>query len=194
LPKTNAVLIFDRLLRSMIHNTLPRRNFSATDRLQLPLPPGEQNLLVSLVRPGSAQESEPVDVGYLAGDQRGVTLTGLLQRGVYRLSCTRPDLNSPSVITTGKPVWDVPLVVNGDAEESDLTPLAKDKFATFGGAANVRWVGGDEAISLAGTAIRGQSSWWWLALCVLLLLLLEMSVLVWPTLSPAGTLAPSSAS
>jgi hypothetical protein len=191
LPKTNAVLIFDRLLRGMIHSTLPRRAFAATDRLQLPLPPGEQSLLVSLVRPGSAQETEPVDVGYLSGDRRGVTLTELLERGVYRLRGVRPEASPAGGGTPSKPVWDVPLVVNGDADESDLAPLAKDKFATFAGAEKVRWVGGEESISLAGTAIRGQSSWWWLALFVFLLLLLEMSVLVWPALSPAASPSPA---
>jgi len=191
LPKTNAVLMFDRILRGMIESTLPGRNLSATDRLQLPLPSGEQNLLVSLARPGRANEQEPIDVGYLDGDQRGVTLTGLLERGVYRITGVRPAVRSTSAAASDKPVWDVPLVVNGEAEESDLTPLGENDLAAIPGAANVRWVGAGEEISLTGTAVRGQSSWWWLALFTLLLLLLEMSVLAWPMLAPGSAAAPS---
>jgi hypothetical protein len=51
LPKTNAVLIFDRILRGMIESTLPRHNFPPSERMTLPLPQFDQGLLVKLVRP-----------------------------------------------------------------------------------------------------------------------------------------------
>jgi hypothetical protein len=190
LPKTNAVLIFDRILRDMTQATLPRRNFAATERLTLPLPHEEQNLLVTLTRPGRAAD-EPLDVGYIGPEQRGVAITGLLHRGVYRVSGFRPALSAEPMLAADKPVWDVPLVVNGEAEESDLTPIHRQQFDQAAGQANLRWVGPGEEISLAGTAIRGQASWWWLVLLVLVLLLMEMTILAWPTFRPQQAPAPA---
>jgi hypothetical protein len=189
LPKTNAVLIFDRILRAMIQNTLPRRNFPAMERLVLPLPAEEQNLLVSLARPGQKQIPEPLDVGYIGNDLRGVTLTALYQRGVYRVTGARPALTADhATAAPEKPVWDVPLVVNGEADESDVTPLERDQFAEMAANGNLRWVAPGEEISLAGTAISGQSSWWWLMFTVFALLIVEMSVLAWPTMSPGESI------
>ena len=54
--------------------TLPARNFSpedVKDQLTLPLPREEQDMLVSLQRPG-AVEAEPVDIGAIGADERGV--------------------------------------------------------------------------------------------------------------------------
>jgi len=150
----------------------------------LPLPPQEQNLLATLTRPGQKLGDEPLDVGYISPEQRGVTLTALLQRGVYRVRGARPSLSPGSPAPVDKPVWDVSLVISGPPEESDLTPLRREQYDELAVGANLRWVGAADEISLAGVAVRGQTSWWWLVLTVLLLLLLEMSVLAWPTWQP----------
>jgi hypothetical protein len=192
LPKTNAVLIFDRILREMAQETLPRRNFAATARTTLPLPPQEQNLQATLIRPGGTAE-EPLDVNNIGEDQRGVTVTGMMTRGVYRVAGYREVLSAESAVDSDKPVWEVPLVVSGSGDESDLTPLSREQFDADVASANLRWIGPAEEISLAGTAIRGQTMWWWLALLVLLLLLVEMTVLAWPSFRPqdAEAAAPS---
>ncbi|HMC10104.1 MAG TPA: VWA domain-containing protein, partial [Pirellulaceae bacterium] len=178
LPKTNAVLIFDRILRGMIQNTLPERNLAPTDRLTLPLPHSEQNLTVTLARPGHSVD-EPLDVSYIAAQQRGVMLSGLLTRGIYRLRGVRPAASPDRA--TEKHVWDLSLAVNGDPDESDLTPLARSQFDQLAPAANLSWVAPGEELNLAGDATGGQNSWWWLALTVFLLLLAEMLVLGWQT-------------
>jgi hypothetical protein len=183
LPKTNAVLIFDRILREMAQETLPQRNFAATERVILPLPPQEQNLQATLTRPGSKSD-EPLDVNNIRADQRGVTVTHLLTRGVYRVAGFRQVLSEESSLTDEKPVWQETLVVSGPGEESDLTAMPRDAFEAEVASANLRWIGPTEEISLAGTAIRGQSMWWWLALLVLVLLLVEMIVLAWPSFRP----------
>jgi hypothetical protein len=190
LPKTNAVLIFDRILRELAQETLPRRNFEATPKVILPLPREEQNLLATLTRPGSTSE-EPLDVNNIGENQRGVTVTGLFTRGVYRVAGFRPALSTDAPLASDKPVWEVPLVVSGPGDESDLTPLARDEFESDAASANLRWIGPAEEISLAGTAIRGQTSWWWLALLVLILLLVEMTVLAWPSFQPQDVAAPA---
>jgi hypothetical protein len=189
LPTTNAVVVFDRILRSQMQATLPQRNFAARDRLTLPLPADEPNLAVSLARPGHDEANEPLDIGYLggaaeSGAQRGVTVTNMLTRGTYRVAAFRPATSADPDIAAARPVWEVPLVVAGDASESDLAPLTHDEFDELAAAANLRWIGPADDISLAGVAISGQSSWWWLALLVLVLLLVEMTVLAWPTLRP----------
>src|SRR5205823_13660983 len=95
LPKTNAILMFDRLLRQMIQNTLPERNLAPTDQLMLALPNAEPNQAVSLSRPGQMTE-EPLEMSYVGAQQRGVVLSRLLQRGVYWVRGWRPTA-SPNV-------------------------------------------------------------------------------------------------
>jgi hypothetical protein len=194
LATTNAIVAFDRILRSQMQRTLPERNFAARERLTLPLPSDEPNLSVLLARPGHTTPDEPLDVGYIGGDsatnaERGVTVTNLLARGVYRVAAFRTVSSADPELAADKPVWEVPLVVAGEASESDLTPLARDDFDQLAASANLRWIGPAEDISLAGVAIHGQTSWWWLALAVLVILLAEMAVLAWPSVRPQELVA-----
>jgi hypothetical protein len=183
---TNATVIFDRLLRGMIEETLPRRNFSPRERLTLPLVSDEHDLIVSLQRPQAAT-AEPLDIGYISGEQRGVTINGLYQRGIYRVEAYRSQpVSLDSSAAADKPLWEVPLAVGGDAEESDLAPLAPAKVEELTQTANLRFVAQGDEISLAGATIRGQNFWWWLALAaVLACLMAEMAILAWPNLRPA---------
>jgi hypothetical protein len=175
LPKTNAILVFDRALRGMIQNTLPERNLPAVDRLTLALPAAEQNLQVTLARPNQPTP-QPLEVSYVGADCRGVILTGLFERGVYRVAGFRPSATIDRA--SEKSAWDVSLVVNGGSEESDLSPLTRSDFEELSPGENVRWVAPGDDITLAGTTMNGQNSWWWLVLAVLVLLLAEMSILV----------------
>jgi hypothetical protein len=185
LPKTNAILVFDRALRGMIQNTLPERNLPAIDRKTLALPAAEQNLLVTLARP-SQPTPQPLEVSYVGADRRGVILTGLVERGVYRVAGFRPSAIIDRV--SDKSAWDVSLVVNGSSEESDLSPLSRGEFEALSPGDNIRWVAPGETIALAGTTLHGQNSWWWLVLAVLVLLMAEMLILVWPAFSSIKTL------
>ncbi|MEX2027194.1 MAG: VWA domain-containing protein, partial [Pirellulaceae bacterium] len=160
---TNATVIFDRLLRGMVEQTLPRRNFSPRERLTLPLVSDEHDLIVALTRPQAAT-AEPLDIGYISGEQRGVTIGGLYQRGVYRVSAYRSQpVSVDNSQAADKPLWELPLAVGGDAEESNLMPLSPQKLDELSQTANLRFVAPGEEISLAGATIRGQNYWWWLA-------------------------------
>lgn len=188
---TNATVVFDRILRSMIQATLPRRNYGVQERLTLPLVSDDHDLIVSLTRPGDAPP-EPLDIGYIGKEQRGVTVNGMYQRGAYRVSAFRgqPASIDPSQpIAIEKPVWEIPLVVNGTAEESLLSPLSREKFEDRAGASNLRWVGVGEDISLAGATIKGQNWWWYLVLFVFACLIVEMGILAWPVLRQQGDAA-----
>lgn len=177
LPKTNSILVFDRLLRGMIQGTLPEQNIAPADRLTLPLPRLNQNVAMTLSRPGRVTE-DPLEVTYIGAQQRGVALTGLLSRGIYQVRGRR--LSSSSDVAAEKPVWETPIAVNGASEESDLTTIAGSEFDRITAGADIRLIGAEEAISVAGAATGWQNSWWWLMLGVLALLVAEMLVLIKP--------------
>jgi hypothetical protein len=178
LPKTNAVLIFDRMLRGMIQRTLDERNLPATDRLALPLPHVQQKVTATLTRPGQLAPQN-LDVSYIGAQQRGLTLTGLLARGVYRVKGFQLSGAGDQGIT--KPAWEMPFVVAGSGEESDLTGISRGEVERLAGNGRIHWVETGEYIDLSAAAAHGQNSWWWLTLGVLVILLLEMSVLAWPS-------------
>ena len=182
LPKTNAIVMFDRILRDMITATLPPRNHKAEDQLTLPLPREDQQIIASLQRPGNV-EPEPVDVGFIGKDQRGVTLHGLVQRGLYTVSARPAAMSSDPAIAEQASVWEVPIAINGDPDESNLAPLPAGRFAELAEGSQLSWVEEGDDISLAGAQINGQNLWWYLAAAVLLLLIAEMIVLAWPKLT-----------
>ncbi len=177
LPKTNAILMFDRLLRGMIQDTLPEHNLAPTERFTMPLPRLNQSLSMTLSRPGRVTE-DPLEVSYIGAQERGVTLTGLLNRGVYFIRGRR--LSPLTQAAVEKPAWETPLAVNGLSEESDLTAIDRAEFDRLTAGAGVRLVAAEEAINLSGAATSWQNSWWWLMLGVLTLLIAEMLVLIKP--------------
>jgi hypothetical protein len=185
---TNATVLFDRMLRGMIEETLPRRNFAARERLTLPLLTDDHDAIVAVLRPQAAAP-EPLDIGYIGEEQRGITLTDLYQRGIYRVSGYRAQtvaLDSSQTSAVDKPAWHMPLAIGGDAEESNLAPLSRERLDEISATTNIHWVAPGDEISLAGATIRGQNLWWWLAiLAVLACLLAEMTILAWPNLRPA---------
>ena len=188
---TNATVVFDRILRSMIQATLPRRNYGVQERLTLPLLTEDHDLTVALTRPGDGP-SEPLDIGYIGKEHRGVTISGMYQRGSYRVSAYRGqpasvDPSQPAV--SDKPVWEIPLVVNGDAEESHLSPLSREKFEERASGTSLGWVGVGEDISLAGPTKSGEKTWWYLVFFVFVCLLVEMGILAWPAIRQQGEAA-----
>ena len=190
----NAVLLYDRILRSRIQATLPLRNFPPQDRITLPLTSIDRDTRVLLERP-EAKEPETLDIGFIGSEQLGCNIQRPLTRGLYRLAAYQ-DEDQQQPLEAQEPVWQSALTVNGDGGESELSPLSREQFEERmeGGLENVRWVGPSEQISLDGVQIRGQDSWWWLALIVLVLLLAELLILAWPTLrteTPAADVSGS---
>ena len=187
LPKTNAIVVFDRLLRDMLAATLPARNFDPRDQLTLPLARFDQDVSVSLLRPHSTQP-ETLDVGFIGQDQRGVVLHGLVRQGIYQISGRREET---AVNTENAPVastlWKIPLAINSDPVESEPQYLTAGRFTELAAGSPLQWLEEGDEISLAGAAIRGQNLWWYLVLVVFVVLLLEMFTLAWPHLKPAAT-------
>lgn len=195
LSRSNAMLLFDRVLRGFVESTLPRRTFAAQDQLTLTLDADESANAFFLARPIAGEEAEVATEelypGYLGANTRGLTITNPLQQGIYQVTAYRTS-ESADDKQTEETVWRVPLAVNaydavpGAPSESELTPLSKTDFDQRAADSPLRWVGPDESISLAGTQVRGQNSWVYLVAAVLLLLLAELLILAWPQMKPAA--------
>lgn len=199
LSATNAVVAFDRLLRSMIADTSPKRNLEARDELSLPLLGRDQSVSVSLQRPGRP-DIEPVDVGFVGADRKGITLRGLVERGVYKVTASTLD-ESPAVsgVSTAdsaddRVAWSFPLAVNGPSEESQLEPPERSKVDQLVDAGVVRWVDQGQTLANDGRASQGPMWWWWLAAMVLALLLFEMFFVAVPSRDRAAANAASGSS
>jgi hypothetical protein len=121
----------------------------------------------------------------------GFSIEQPLARGLYRVTALRANGNGGAAAR--ETAWELPVAVNGDAEESELQPLSREQFDARVGNAAVRWVGPEDEISLAGTQVSGQDSWWWLILAVLGLLLVELLLVAKWTAGVARTANPSPA-
>jgi hypothetical protein len=179
LPKTNAFYIFDRILRSMIQETLPERNYEQVENIKLALPSDDRDLEITLRRPGREDDPEPISSTFIDREQRGVEVQKPLARGVYHVTALRPSISSDAKAAT-ETAWDLVFAVNGDGDESNLDTLSRDAFEERGAESEIRWVGAGESISLAGAQISGQNSWKWMILLVLMFLLAELAILAWP--------------
>jgi hypothetical protein len=177
LPKTNAIVMFDRILRSMLLSTLPRRNYEPVDRLTLPVLAGGSDVQVRLQRPHDKTADEVADSGFIGEQELGVTIPRAFQRGMYRLAAYRIDeSNTPDL---ENPLWKTPISVNGTASESELDRIDPGTVTIPEG--KIAWVEPGEEIRLDGVFSQGQDTWWYLILVVFLLLLVEIGILAWPT-------------
>ena len=202
LATTDAMLLFDRLLRGMLNETIERRTFITQENIPFPLVGNTSNLEFELQRPaagGKLPEPEPLNVGFIGARTRGLTIHNALHQGIYTITAYKPvasaDRRAPRAVA-----WQTSLAVNvdnsADVSESDLQPLTRQEFEDrlAGEEVPITWVSATDSISLDGVTIRGQNLWMWLAFVVLLLLLVEISVLAWPTLKAASAAGAESSS
>lgn len=187
LTKTNAALVFDRIFRFLLQDTLPRRTVESIEQFTLPVETGDRRITYSLMRPGQTQ-SEVLNVDALGGDSFGVTIRNMTRAGTYLISASRA-VESTSVgsqMSEPEKLWDVPLALNGPERESELSSIDPAELKKRLGAANYRWIERDEPISLEGAQISFQGLWKWLMWFVLLALLLELVIVAWPQIKKGG--------
>ncbi len=198
IARTYTVLMFDRALRSMIRRTLSERNFVAADSIPLPLEGDGSGLTFELQRPAvgdAAPQPERLLASLTSSQTRGVTIHNPLTQGIYEITAYRGAASADANIQPEK-VWQTALAVNatpsGDAHESQLDPLAREKFdeLTGGEQGLISLVGPNDDISLAGATITGHNWWRYFAIAVLALLLVEIAILAWPALT--APLVPAS--
>lgn len=186
--KDNDVFLYDRILRSMIQSTLPQRNFPVQPRITLPLAAEDREIKLTLFRPGEEKTPEILETGFIGESRRGFSIDMPIVRGLYNVQATK-NLETPNDQPT-KPLWQLPLTVNGQASESDLVPLKRKEFEDRFADADVRWVAQGELITLAGSQIRGQHFWKYLIFAVLVFLLVELAILAFPSVK-TGTMQTS---
>ncbi len=186
LIKTNAVLVFDQLLRTRLSRTLVERTLLTQGERLLPVPAADRRATFELERPNGTRETLTVDA--LGPDQYGLTLRDLLQRGIYQITASVPaktkSVAGPQLdteVSAGEKLWELPVAVNGLASESELATLDASELSERAGDLKYRWLSPGQSLSLEGTEVGGMNFWTWLMVAVLLCLLAEMAVLAWPT-------------
>lgn len=184
LTKTNAALVFDRIFRSMLQDTLPRRNMEAVEQITLPVESGDRRISYALTRPG--QDAETLTIDAQGGETYGVTIRNITRSGHYLVSATKAV--DPAAAQSAEPdkLWSIPLAVNGQEDESELQSIEPGELKKRLGDSNYRWIERDEPISLEGAQISLQNTWKWLIWLVLVGLLAELVILAWPNLKTGG--------
>lgn len=178
LPKTNAVLLFSRLLRGMIEETLPAGNPTTLESWMLPV--ADRNLIYTLVRPDGGKEALLPEA--LTADLYGIIVRPRTKRGIYKVAAQRADASAAAEIT-GERLFEIPFAINGPSQESEPALLDENGLKERMGGAHFRWVARDQPIRLESVQVSGQNLWKWLIASVFLCLLAEMLVVVWPMLA-----------
>ena len=176
LTATNAVLIFDRIFRHMLRQTLPERNIASSRQFTLPVSDEMRRARFTISDPQGGEE--PVRIGALNANRHGISLGNFTNRGHYRITAHGAVDDQQAAAK----LWEIPLAVNGPADESRLAALDEDGLSERMKDASYRWVSKGQTIALAGAPIQGQDFWRWLMLAVLAGLLIELIVLAWPSL------------
>jgi hypothetical protein len=174
---TNTMLVFDRIFRDMLRQTFPQRNMSTDGQLLLPITAAERAGRMVLVGP---DRETPLAVDALGPDRYGITVRNVVHRGSYRVV----GLGNHDPGHTGREtkLWEVPLAVNGPADESRLAGARRaDPRPGDSPEANVLATQSQaEGAALGGVA--GQDAWKWLMLLALGCLLAEILLLALPHL------------
>jgi hypothetical protein len=157
--------LMDRIARCILSETLTSWNNVDSERgAVLPVAAGERGARFTLIDPGEKQQ--PLVVDALGGDRHGIGLYNLTQRGLYRVRAERGDKASQGDAAL---LWEVPLAVNGPAEESQLVPAQKSLSEGQGFVDDSA-----QAYSALPLQIEGIDLWKWLLGLVLVLLLAEL--------------------
>ena len=169
LSKTNAIILLDRLVRSLIEQTLPHHTITAGVPITLP----SDSKTAKLTTPDGTTHPLRAPAGEGASNLR---IEETRQAGIYQLqtgaAAEMQNAETPPLL----------FAVNGPKSESDLKRL--DPAMLDGWRRTFSWnvVGQDEPILLTGGAARSDWPWRWLAGLVLGCLLLEMLILTGPRL------------
>jgi hypothetical protein len=178
LSLTNTMLIFDRILRSMLERTLPVRNLGTERSLVLPVAAAERTARVTLSGPDGKEE--PLTIDALGPERFGVNVGERVQRGIYRVTASRTQETARGGLEAK--LWEVPLAVNGPAEESELVSPAEAELRQRAGQGSGLESAGAVTLGLQQARLVGTDLWKWLMAGVLGCLVLELVVLAWPSL------------
>ncbi len=173
---SNAVLMYDRILRGAMRQTLPQRNLSTERALLLPVPAVQRNARFTLSGPNT--QDVPLNTESLGAGQYGLRIRECMWRGIYRVTAHRP-ADAPGA---DGPLWEVVLAANGPSEESSLLRDSAANLREKAGRAAGLETEKAVALGLQRAQIGGTQLWKWVMIAVLVCLLAELFVLAWPAL------------
>ncbi|MDA0588630.1 MAG: BatA domain-containing protein [Planctomycetota bacterium] len=193
LTSSNAILMFDRMLRQLLRESLPRRNFETGDDVTLPAQKADR-LRWDLNLPDGTQQSLAVEA--LSSTRFGVIVRNANTQGHYEVRATDASDESANGASNaiaaegeskaGKGVSAVPLAFNCPSEESEIDTFDSLAFQERMGNGTWRWLEAGESISMEGSQVRGRDFWKWLVVVVIVFLLTEMTILAWPNRGTAS--------
>jgi len=184
LALTNTMLIWDRICRDLLDSTFPRRNLDTNEAIALPIAAADRS--ARIVFAGVDGRSQTLSPGAVGPDRYAVSTANPAQRGHYRVAAYGPGAGGREA-----KLWEVPLAVNGPADESDLAvPIDPSPRKTAKGATSAPgqpapeeslWVA-DRSEAAQAAAMAGQNLWKWLMGAALACLLAELVILAAPML------------
>ncbi len=156
--------LMDRIARCVLAETLTAWNVSSEKGLVVPVAAAERQDRFTLIDAEGKPHALRVDA--LGGERFGIGLADLTERGIYRVRAQR---NDDAGQGDGALLWEVPLAVNGPAEESQLIPMerAQSGEKSFVDASA-------HAESTTPMQLQGVDLWKWLIGLMLVLLLAEL--------------------
>ena len=165
LSMTSAVIVFDRLVRSILQQQLQRRNFSTSDAISVSLDREQTGERFWLASPDGHRR--PMRVERRDGDRCELQCDPVSRRGVYRI-----EREGGGVAT---------IAVQGSAKESDLATFDRQHWIDRFGDTRIAWLDANDSIPSAGAAETHAGLWQWLLAAVIAGLAAEMLVLAAPS-------------
>ena len=177
----HSVILYDRILRSMLESTLPKRNQTIGGELVLPIDAEDRSDNFAMTCPDGASKELAFKV--LEGNIYVLAIRDIAERGIYTVQRV-----AHSEGAAGKKPFVRQVAFNGPASESDLAVLDNEQMRQrMGKNARFRSVGKSEQLSLQGTRAGSRKLWTWLIWTVLLLLVVERIIVAWPRLTGAAS-------
>jgi len=176
LANTNAVLLFDRILRNQLSETFPRFTYpvGSSALLRLPSYAGDSTLELQSPQNGLSQSLTPK---FLDDESRGIETPRLSQRGVYWI--TSPTAGGS--VSLGRALK-IPVATTSTAWESELEYLDETAFMELEFPENFQWRKSVAQSAQSGSFVMQHAWWKWLVLATIILLILEMMIAASPQL------------
>ncbi len=183
LYRTDAMFLYDRIVRQLLRQTIASRDIGTAESLREPVPANRLDWQYTLVRPDGTEEPMAVRRRPSRGDV--LVTDDLPHRGICRVVGHGP--RGATADPGQNETHETALAVNGPVEASIPDFLTRDDADEYFGPAEYRWIDRDERIELSSSRAQGREFWRWLILAVLIGLLLEWWLLARPA---AGEHAP----
>lgn len=176
LALTNAMLVYDRIVRGLILETFPNRTLTTDETRAVDLPASQRR--AKLVCRNQQGEETPLAIEPVGPDRYAAIVQRPAQRGLYLVTAAGAASRSAS-----EPAWEAALAVNGPAAESEL--VAPNAAAESGDA--VVWAPARDARLADPPGLGSRNLWKWLMAAALCGLLLEMGLLAGPAVRRSPT-------